>query len=173
MSKCKYIGTADNNIATSAISQKTAIYNAPANSVWWTAEMTADTTSAITAAISDNTDLTITTDHSNYIDYSRYNSIPWGEYEGNYQLNHYIYNNPAYYVLPNIYNIPTHIVLTEGTIVYATDTNTVYIYRNGRFEEMNCYGTTYTTNRFNKENITDNKQKKLVEENRLIMLYFF
>ena len=142
--------------------------------------MTIDTTSSAATAVNtittDNAaSLTITTDHSNYYDYSKYNSIPWNEYEynGNYYLNHYIYN-PQYYVLPNIYNIPAHIVLTEGTVVYATDTNTLYVYRNGRFEEMNWFGTTYTiTNNFNKDNTTNNKQKKLVEENILIMLYFF
>lgn len=177
-----YSQKSDNNIAAQAITTYSAYTTKNDNgSPWQTSEMTIDTTSSAATAVNtittDNAaSLTITTDHSNYYDYSKYNSIPWNEYEynGNYYLNHYIYN-PQYYVLPNIYNIPAHIVLTEGTVIYATDTNTLYVYRNGRFEEMmNWFGTTYTiTNNFNKDNTTNSKQKKLVEENILIMLYFF
>lgn len=182
----RYSSKSDNNIAVQSIATYSAYTAKNDNgSPWQTSEMTIDTAqSAATAVNTITTDnsasLTITTDHSNYYDYSKYNSIPWDgyEYNGNYYLNHYIYNptyNHTYYVLPNIYNIPAHIVLTEGTVVYATDTNTLYIYCNGRFEEMmNWIGTTYTiTNNFNKDNTTNNKQKKLVEENILIMLYFF
>ena len=150
----------------------------------WTTEMTINTAQSAATAINsittDNTAaLTITTDHSNYIDYSHYNSIKpswqWdgSSWEGNSFLNNYIYN-PQYFVVPNIYNIPSHIVLTEGTIVYATDTNTLYIYSNGRFEPMNPVQNTYTlSSGYTTTNTTNNKQKKLVEENNLIMLYFF
>ena len=150
----------------------------------WTTEMTINAAqSAATAVNSITTDnaatLSITTDHSNYIDYSHYNSIrpywQWdsSSWDGNNYLNKYIYN-PQYFVVPNIYNIPSHIVLTEGTIVYATDTNTLYIYSNGRFELMNPVQSTYTVSSgYTTTNTTNNKQKKLVEENNLIMLYFF
>ena len=150
----------------------------------WTTEMTINTAQSAATAINsittDNTAaLTITTDHSNYIDYSHYNSIKpswqWdgSSWEGNSFLNNYIYN-PQYFVVPNIYNIPSHIVLTEGSIVYATDTNTLYIYRYGRFEPINPIQSTYTVSSgYTTTNTSNNKQKKLVEENNLIMLYFF
>lgn len=169
--KCKY-----SNITANAV--------ASADSVW-TTEMTVDTAQAAATAINttittDNAaTLSITTDQSNYIDYSHYNSIrpywQWDDssWDGNNYLNKYIYN-PQYFVVPNIYNIPSHIVLTEGTIVYATDTNTLYIYSNGRFEAMNPVQSTYTlSSGYNTTNASNNKQKKLVEENNLIMLYFF
>lgn len=169
--KCKY-----SNITANAV--------ASADSVW-TTEMTVDTAQAAATAINttittDNTaTLSITTDHSNYIDYSHYNSISpywqWdgSSWDGNYYLNKYIYN-PQYFVVPNIYNIPSHIVLTEGTIIYTTDTNTLYIYRYGRFEPINPVQSTYTVSSgYTTTNTSNNKQKKLVEENNLIMLYFF
>lgn len=163
--KCKY-----SNITANAA--------ASADSVW-TSEMTINTAQSAATAINsittDNTaTLSITTDQSNYIDYSHYNSInPYWQWDGNGYLNNYIYN-PQYFVVPNIYNIPSHIVLTEGTIVYATDTNTLYIYSNGRFEAMNPVQSTYTlSSGYNTTNASNNKQKKLVEENNLIMLYFF
>ena len=169
--KCKY----SNIIANAVVSADSG----------WTTEMTVDTAQAAATAINttittDNTaTLSITTDHSNYIDYSHYNSIrpywQWdgSSWDGNNYLNKYIYN-PQYFVVPNIYNIPSHIVLTEGTIVYATDTNTLYIYSNGRFEPMNPVQNTYTlSSGYTTTNTTNNKQKKLVEENNLIMLYFF
>lgn len=167
--KCKY-----SNITANAV--------ASADSVW-TTEMTVNTAQAAATAINTTTDttatLSITTDHSNYIDYSHYNSIrpywQWdgSSWDGNNYLNKYIYN-PQYFVVPNIYNIPSHIVLTEGTIVYATDTNTLYIYSNGRFEPMNPVQSTYTiSSGYTTTNTSNNKQKKLVEENNLIMLYFF
>lgn len=150
----------------------------------WTTEMTINTAQSAATAINsittDNTAaLTITADHSNYIDYSHYNSIKpswqWdgSSWDGNSYLNNYIYN-PQYFVVPNIYNIPSHIVLTEGTIVYATDTNTLYIYHYGRFEPINPVQSTYTiSSGYTTTNTSNNKQKKLVEENNLIMLYFF
>lgn len=150
----------------------------------WTTEMTINTAQSAATAINsittDNTAaLTITTDQSNYIDYSHYNSIKpswqWdgSSWDGNSYLNNYIYN-PQYFVVPNIYNIPSHIVLTEGSIVYATDTNTLYIYRYGRFEPINPVQSTYTVSSgYTTTNTSNNKQKKLVEENNLIMLYFF
>lgn len=168
--KCKY-----SNITANAV--------ASADSVW-TTEMTINTAQSAATAINsittDNTaTLSITTDDSNYIDYSHYNSIrpywQWdgSSWDGNNYLNKYIYN-PQYFVVPNIYNIPSHIVLTEGTIVYATDTNTLYIYSNGRFEAMNPVQSTYTlSSGYTTTNTSNNKQKKLVEENNLIMLYFF
>ena len=140
----------------------------------WTTEMTINTAQSATTAINP-----ITTDHSNYIDYSHYNSIrpswQWdgNSWEGNSFLNNYIYNS-QYFVVPNIYNIPSHIVLTEGTIIYTTDTNTLYIYRYGRFEPINPVQSTYTVSSgYTTTNTSNNKQKKLVEENNLIMLYFF
>lgn len=140
----------------------------------WTTEMTINTAQSEATAINS-----ITTDHSNYIDYSHYNSIrpswQWdgSSWEGNSFLNNYIYNS-QYFVVPNIYNIPSHIVLTEGTIIYTTDTNTLYIYRYGRFEPINPVQSTYTVSSgYNTTNTSNNKQKKLVEENNLIMLYFF
>lgn len=150
----------------------------------WTTEMTINTAQSAATAINsittDNTAaLTITTDQSNYIDYSHYNSIKsswqWdgSSWDGNSYLNNYIYN-PQYFVVPNIYNIPSHIVLTEGSIVYATDTNTLYIYRYGRFEPISPVQSTYTVSSgYTTTNTSNNKQKKLVEENNLIMLYFF
>lgn len=150
----------------------------------WTTEMTINTAqseaTAINSITTDNTAaLTITTDHSNYIDYSHYNSIrpswQWdgSSWDGNSFLNNYIYNS-QYFVVPNIYNIPSHIVLTEGTIIYTTDTNTLYIYRYGRFEPINPVQSTYTVSSgYTTTNTLNNKQKKLVEENNLIMLYFF
>ena len=163
--KCKY-----SNITANAV--------ASADNVW-TTEMTIDTAQSAATAINsittDNTaTLSITTDHSNYIDYSHYNSInPYWQWDGNGYLNNYIYN-PQYYVVPNIYNIPSHIFLTEGTIVYATDTNTLYVYHNGRFDIMTTLQSTYTlSSGYITTNTTNNKQKKLVEENNLIMLYFF
>lgn len=151
---------------------------ASADSVW-TTEMTIDTAQSAATAINsittDNTaTLSITTDHSNYIDYSHYNSInPYWQWDGNGYLNKYTYN-PQYYVVPNIYNIPSHIFLVEGTIVYATDTNTLYVYHNGRFDVMTTLQSTYTVSSgYITTNATNNKQKKLVEENNLIMLYFF
>lgn len=140
----------------------------------WTTEMTINTAQSETTAINS-----ITTDHSNYIDYSHYNSIrpswQWdcSSWEGNSFLNNYIYNS-QYFVVPNIYNIPSHIVLTEGTIIYTTDTNTLYIYHYGRFEPINPVQSTYTVSSgYTTTNTSNNKQKKLVEENNLIMLYFF
>ena len=140
----------------------------------WTTEMTINTAQSATTAINS-----ITTDHSNYIDYSHYNSIrpswQWdgSSWDGNSFLNNYIYNS-QYFVVPNIYNIPSHIVLTEGTIIYTTDTNTLYIYHYGRFEPINPVQSTYTVSSgYTTTNISNNKQKKLVEENNLIMLYFF
>lgn len=140
----------------------------------WTTEMTINTAQSEATAINS-----ITTDHSNYIDYSHYNSIrpswQWdgSSWEGNSFLNNYIYNS-QYFVVPNIYNIPSHIVLTEGTIIYTTDTNTLYIYRYGRFEPINPVQSTYTVSSgYTTTNTLNNKQKKLVEENNLIMLYFF
>lgn len=140
----------------------------------WTTEMTINTAQSAATAINS-----ITTDHSNYIDYSHYNSIrpswQWdgGSWEGNSFLNNYIYNS-QYFVVPNIYNIPSHIVLTEGTIIYTTDTNTLYIYHYGRFEPINPVQSTYTVSSgYTTTNTSNNKQKKLVEENNLIMLYFF
>lgn len=136
--------------------------------------MTVDTTTTDINSITS-----ITTDHANYIDYSDYNSIkPYWQWDGNNYLNNYIYNyNHQYFVVPNIYNIPSHIVLTEGTIVYATDTNTLYIYSNGRFESfesINPVQSRYTVSSgYTTTNTLNNKQKKLVEENNLIMLYFF
>ena len=166
--KCKYLNS---NITTNAIASTDSV---------WTTEMTIDTAQAAATAINttiatDNAaSLTITTDHSNYTDYSHYNSInPYWQWDGNSYLNNYIYN-PQYYVVPNIYNIPSHIFLTEGTIVYATDTNTLYVYHNGRFDVMTTLQSTYTiTNGYTTTNTSNNKQKKLVEENNLIMLYFF
>lgn len=140
----------------------------------WTTEMTINTAQSATTAINS-----ITTDHSNYIDYSHYNSIrPSWQWDGsswddNSFLNNYIYNS-QYFVVPNIYNIPSHIVLTEGTIIYTTDTNTLYIYHYGRFEPINHVQSTYTVSSgYTTTNTSNNKQKKLVEENNLIMLYFF
>ena len=140
----------------------------------WTTEMTINTAQSATTAINS-----ITTDHSNYIDYSHYNSIrpswQWdgSSWDGNSFLNNYIYNS-QYFVVPNIYNIPSHIVLTEGTIIYTTDTNTLYIYHYGRFEPINPVQSTYTVSSgYTTTNISNNKQKKLVEENNLIILYFF
>ena len=140
----------------------------------WTTEMTINTAQPAATAINS-----ITTDHSNYIDYSHYNSIrpswQWdgSSWDGNSFLNNYIYNS-QYFVVPNIYNIPSHIVLTEGTIIYTTDTNTLYIYRYGRFEPINPVQSTYTVSSgYTTTNTSNNKQKKLVEENNLIMLYFF
>ena len=140
----------------------------------WTTEMTINTAQSETTAINS-----ITTNHSNYIDYSHYNSIrpswQWdgSSWEGNSFLNNYIYNS-QYFVVPNIYNIPSHIVLTEGTIIYTTDTNTLYIYHYGRFEPINPVQSTYTVSSgYTTTNTSNNKQKKLVEENNLIMLYFF
>lgn len=140
----------------------------------WTTEMTINTAQSETTAINS-----ITTDHSNYIDYSHYNSIrpswQWdgSSWDGNSFLNNYIYNS-QYFVVPNIYNIPSHIVLTEGTIIYTTDTNTLYIYHYGRFEPINPVQSTYTVSSgYTTTNTSNNKQKKLVEENNLIMLYFF
>ena len=140
----------------------------------WTTEMTINTAQSATTAINS-----ITTDHSNYIDYSHYNSIrpswQWdgSSWDGNSFLNNYIYNS-QYFVVPNIYNIPSHIVLTEGTIIYTTDTNTLYIYHYGRFEPINPVQSTYTVSSgYTTTNTSNNKQKKLVEENNLIMLYFF
>lgn len=140
----------------------------------WTTEMTINTAQSEATAINS-----ITTDHSNYIDYSHYNSIrpswQWdgSSWEGNSFLNNYIYNS-QYFVVPNIYNIPSHIVLTEGTIIYTTDTNTLYICRYGRFEPINPVQSTYTVSSgYTTTNTSNNKQKKLVEENNLIMLYFF
>ena len=140
----------------------------------WTTEMTINAAQSAATAINS-----ITTDQSNYIDYSHYNSIrpswQWdgSSWEGNSFLNNYIYNS-QYFVVPNIYNIPSHIVLTEGTIIYTTDTNTLYIYHYGRFEPINPVQSTYTVSSgYITTNISNNKQKKLVEENNLIMLYFF
>ena len=167
--KCKY-----SNITANAV--------ASADSVW-TTEMTVDTAQAAATAINttittDNAaTLSITTDHSNYIDYSHLNSPSWqwdgSSWDGNNYLNKYIYN-PQYFVVPSIYNIPSYIFLAEGTIVYATDTNTLYVYHNGRFDAMDTLQSTYTITNGNNTNITvNNKQKNLVEENNLILLYFF